>query len=201
MNREALKFTDLDAFFEVMEGLGYNGEIKNLIYEQDKLPYCSAYFIPTHLLPANFNIDMIDQFEGKLAQVEEIRYLGIDEFNADFMIFPLSLIGYVEVKSSAPATFVPDTTAIDWTTGDMNFVINLEDGGGKEFYLTANGGLIGLAEKSEEEAHVFKTHKQVSKQLDLLRQKYPKTCQVYALERREFDRRRSVLQTPPPTTE
>lgn len=196
MNREALKFTDLEAFFEVMEGMGYNGEIKNLIYEQDKLPYCSAYFIPTHQLPASFDISLIDQFKGKLAHVEEVRYLGTEEFNADFMIFPLSLIGYVEVNSTAPATFVPNTEVIDWATGEMNFVINLEDGGGKEFYVTAGGGLIGLADQSEEEPYIFKTHKQVTKQLDQLRQKYPKTCKIYAMEKREFEARRKAVQRP-----
>ena len=196
MNREALKFTDLDTFLEVMNGMGYNGEITKLIYEQDKLPYCSAYFIPTHLLPASFDFGAINQFEGRLAQVKEIRYLGTEEFNADFMIFPLSLTGYVEVDSKAPVTFVPSTTDIDWATGEMNFVINLEDGGGKEFYLSAGGALVGLADKSEEEPHVFKTNKQVTKQLDQLRQKYPRTCRVYALEKREFELRKKEVQDP-----
>lgn len=196
MNREALKFTDLESFFEVIKGMGYNGEISRLIYEQGKLPYCSAYFIPTHLLPANFNYESLSQFDGKLAQVEEIQYLGIEDFHADFMIFPISLTGYVEVDSKAVSTFVSDTSVVDWSKGEMNFVINVKDGGGKEFLLTAEDTLVGLTDPNPGEPHIFKTHKQVSKQLDQLRQKYPKTCQVYALEKRDYEARRQTLLNP-----
>ena len=196
MNREALKFTDLESFFEVIEEMGYNGEISSLLYEQGKLPYCTAYFIPTHLLPNDFNFDAIDQFNGRLAQVEEIQYLGIEKFNADFMIFPVSLTGYVEVDFVGPVTFVPEASVVDWSKGEMNFVINVKDGGGKEFLLTAQGTLVGLTEPNQGEPHIFKNHKQVTKQLDLLRQRYPKTCQVYGIEKREYEARRQVLLNP-----
>lgn len=196
MNREALKFTDLDAFFNVVEKMGYNGEIKELIYEQDKLPYCTAYFIPTHLLPPNFNINVIDRFAGQLAQVEEVQFLGTEEFNADFMIFPLSLVGYVEVNTVAPTIFVLDKTSIDWSTGEMNFVIYIEDGGGKEFFLAASGALIALTDQTQEEPQILKNHKQVTKHLDQLRPKYPRTCNIRALEKREFEARRKELLNP-----
>ncbi|GAB2547159.1 hypothetical protein [Spirosoma aerophilum] len=197
MNRDALKFTDLDAFLEVVEGMGFNGEVTDLIYEQGKLPYCTAYFVPTHLLPSTFDLESIDQFGGTIAQVEQVRYLGTEEFNADFMIFPLSMVGYVEVDSLSPVNFVPNTPQVDWTTGEMIFVINLEDGGGKEFYLNTTGSLVGLADQSDDEPHLFKTHKQVIKQLDLLRQKYPQTCKVYPVDYRDFEaRRKSLLLNP-----
>lgn len=192
MNREAIKFRDLDAFIEAVEGMGFNGEVADLIYEQGKLPYCTAYFVPTHLLPSTFDLDAINEFGGTITEVERIRYLGTEQFDADFMIFPLSMIGYVEIDSHSPANFGP-TTPIDWTTGEMVFVINLEDGGGKEFYLSANGKFVGLTDENQAEPQAFKTHKQVQKQLDLLRQKYPASCQVYALDHREFEARQKVL--------
>lgn len=193
MNRDALKFTDLEAFIEAIEGMGFNGEVTDLIYEQGKLPYGTAYFVPTYLLPPTFDLDIIDQFGGAITKVEKIRYLGTEQFEADFMIFPLSMVGYIEIDSPAPINLVPDTALIDWTTGEMIFVINLEDGGGKEFYLAATGNLIGLSDQATEEPQLFKTHKQVNKQMDLLRQKYAQTCQIYAVDQREFDARRKVL--------
>ena len=197
MNRDALKFTDLDAFIEVTEGMGFNGEVTDLIYEEGRLPYGTAYFVPTDLLPAAFDLNDIDQFGGTITLVDKIRYLGVEQFNADFMIFPLSMEGYVEVDSFSPANLVPDISQIDWRTEEMVFVINVEDGGGKEFYLTASGSLVGLADQSDEDPQLFKTNKQVNKQLDLLRQKYPQTCQIYAVDNKDFEaRRRSLLQNP-----
>ena len=194
MKRNALKFTDLAAFFEVMESMGINGKGKDLIYEQDKLPYCSAYFIPTDLLPPTFDLNTICHFGGILTQVQEIRYLGTERFTSDFMIFPLSLTGYVEIDSFSPPTFVPETDQNDWATEEMIFVINIEDGAGKEFYLTSSGSLVGIADQSTEEPQEFKTYKQVDKQLSVLSQKYPPTCRIYALELHEFNQRRQVLE-------
>ncbi len=194
---DALKFTDLDAFIETVQGMGFNGEITSLIYEGGKLPYCTAYFVPTHLLPSAFDLNAIDQFGGTIAKVTQIQYLGTEEFDADFMIFPLSRVGYIEVDSTEPSNFVPESALFDWTTGEMVYVINIEDGGGKEFFLTQNGTLVGLADQSQEEPQIFKTHKQVNKQLESLRQKYPQTCQVYAVDHREFEARRKALSENP----
>lgn len=196
MNRDAVKFTDLDTFLSIMERMGYNGEIKDLIYEQGKLPYCSAYFVPTDLLPDTLYIDndTLDQFGGTLAKVEEIRYLGFEEFTTDFMVFPLSLRGYVEVRIATPVTFAPETIQNKWTTGEMIFIINLEDGGGKEFYLTQSGRFVGLTDRSDEEPQPFKTLKQAGKRMDQLRERYPETCRIYTTEQRDFDARRKLLQ-------
>ena len=199
MNRDAVKFTDLDTFLAVMEGFGYNGEIKDLIYEDNKAPYCFAYFVPTDLLPDTLQVDseMLNRFGGTLARVEEFRYLGVEEFTTDFMVFPLSLRGYVEVRTIAPITFAPETIQNKWTAGEMVFIINLEDGGGKEFYLTQSGRFVGMADRNEEEPQPFKTLKQASKRVDQLRERYPETCRLYTTEQRDFEARRKILQTPP----
>jgi hypothetical protein len=197
MNRDALKFTDLDAFLDATGRMGFNGEVTDLIYEQGKLPYCTAYFLPTHLLPPTFDLDAIDQFGGTITKVEQIHYLGTEQFDADFMIFPLSMVGYVEIDSFLPANLGPNSNQIGWTPGEMVFVINVEDGGGKEFFLTSEGRLIGIADQTTEEPQFFKTSKQVNKQLEILRQKYPQTCQAYAVDHRDFDaRRKRLLENP-----
>ena len=195
MNQDALKFTDLDSFFKAAEGMGFNGSLKDLLYEQDRLPYCSAYLIPIDLLPASFDLTARSRFGGTLTRVEEIHYLGTEQFTTDFMIYPLSLTGYVEIDSCNPTTFAETNLDEDPEGNDMNFVINIEDGGGKEFYLTQLGNLIALTDHSDDEPQVFKSAKQVNKQIDLLRQKYSEACQVYALEQHEFDARRTNLLT------
>ncbi len=194
MSWDAVKFTDLDSFLSVTEERGYNGELKDLIFEQNKPPYCSAYFIPVHRLSERFDLESIDEFGGTMARVEVIHYLGTERFTADFMIFPLSLTGYVEVGIPTPTTFAQQMESTNWTTGEMNYVINLEDGGGKEFYLTVEGELIGLSSASPEQPQEFKTFKLTAKRIDQLKPKYPATCQLYAVERREFDKRRQMLQ-------
>lgn len=194
MKRDAIKFTDLTAFFQVMEGFGYNGEVKALIYEKEKLPYCSAYLVPTQLLPESFDLNAITEFGGTLTSVQDIQYLGTERFTTDFMIYPLSRAGYVEVETYGQSTFAPTSNDQDWTEGEMIYLINLQDGTGQEFYLTTQGTLASLSAKDEQEPQQFKTYKQVNKQLEALRQKYPKTCRVYFVERREFDERRKALQ-------
>jgi hypothetical protein len=198
MNREALKFTDLNTFLSVMEEKGYNGELKDFIFEQDKPPYCSAYFIPLHQLPESFDLESIDKFGGTMARVEEIHYVGTERFTADFMIFPLSRTGYVEVGIPAPTTFVQEMVPTKWTTEEMNYVINLEDGGGQEFFLTAAGKLVGMATVSQEQPQEFKTFKQAAKKISQITEKYPATCQLYVMELREFQARQKVLQPTEP---
>jgi hypothetical protein len=80
----------------------------------------------------------------------------------------------------------------------MIYVINLEDGGGQEFFLTVGGGLITLSSTTEEQPQEFKTFKLAEKRMQQIRQKYPATCRIYALNKKEFDSRRTILQTPPP---
>ena len=194
MSRDALKFTDLDAFFKVVEGMGFNGELKELIYEQGKLPYCSAYLIPIDLLPITLDSTQCSLFGGSFTVIEDIRYLGTERFATDFMIYPLSRTGFLEVDSFGQGTAAPYNPFDDPEGTHMNFVINIEDGGGKEFYLSQNSNLISLTDASTEEPQIFKTAKQVNKQIDILRAKYSEACQVYALERHEFDTRRTNLQ-------
>lgn len=189
MSRDALKFTDLDAFLAVMEEMGYDGEVQKLIYEEGQLPYCSAFFVPLYLLPPSFDQTKLDVFGGSITQIEVINYLGTEQFMTDFMIFPLSRTGYLELGTS----FVEDTFFDDPEGKNMNFVVNIEDGGGKEFYLAKSGNLIGLVDNADDEPQIFKTAKQVAKQIDQLRQKHAESCQVYVLEIHEFEARKKAL--------
>ncbi|WP_018619758.1 hypothetical protein [Spirosoma luteum] len=200
MSREALKFTDLDAFLSVMEEQGFGQQAHAIIYERDKLPYCSAYLIPTELLPATFDLTMSPIFGGTLTCVQEVNYLGTETFHTDFMIYPLSLTGFVEVDGVSPITFADDKQERD---KHMIYVINLEDGGGQEFFLTVGGGLINLSTDADEQPQEFKTFKLVEKKIHQIRDRYPATCRIYALDKKEFDNRRVLLQAPPgePSTE
>ena len=83
----------------------------------------------------------------------------------------------------------------------MVYVINLEDGGGNEFFFTAEGGLIGLSSDGPEQPQEFRNYKLTAKRIDQLKPRYPLTCRLYALERRDFDKRRQVLQITPAKTE
>jgi hypothetical protein len=197
MSRDALKFTDLNTFLVVMERQGFRGQAQELIYEGDKLPFCSAYLIPLGLLPTAFDMSSVDEFGGSIVQVQEINYLGIEKFYTDFMIYPLSMTGFVELGGVSPVTFATENSEQDRDWKHMTYVINLEDGGGQEFFLTAEGDLINLSTISEQQPQEFKTYKLVSRKIDQIREKYPASCQIYPLERREFDRRQSILQSPP----
>ncbi|MBD2703365.1 hypothetical protein IC229_22165 [Spirosoma sp. BT702] len=78
----------------------------------------------------------------------------------------------------------------------MTYVINIEDGGGKEFYLASDGKLVGLSSTDKQEPQEFKAIKLAMKKMDQLRPKYPPVCRIYAVERVEFDNRRQLLQQP-----
>lgn len=200
MGRDALKFKNLDGFLSVMERQGFSQQAQELIYEKGELPYCSAYLIPVELLPASFDLNRCIEFDGSVTKVQDINYLGTEKFYADFMIYPLSRTGFLELDDVSPLTFATETEQErDWK--HMIYVINLEDGGGQEFFWTAEGELISLLDQSEGQPQEFKTYKLVERKIDQLREKYPDTCRIYTLERKEFDRRRSVLQTPPPDTQ
>ena len=80
----------------------------------------------------------------------------------------------------------------------MTYVINIEDGGGKEFYLAPDGKLIGLTAKDPQEPQEFKSLKLALKKRDQLRPKYPPVCKIYAVERVEFNDRRELLQKQQP---
>ena len=188
MNREAVKFDDLDGFMSVMEQNGFGPQARSVIYEKDRLPYCSAYLIPVELLPATLTVDHINRFGGRMTHVREINYIGTERFYTDFMVYPLSRTGYVEIEASLPTTFAP-LSDDDW---DMVYVVNLEDGGGQEFFLTTEGGLAVLS-AGQETAQEFKDQKAVSKKISELRPRYPASCQLYAVERGEFDQRRKAL--------
>lgn len=193
MIRSALKFTDLDSFLQVVERQGYKGEVTNLLFEEGKLPYATAYFIPVQLLPAGFDLTLIHAFGGHIAQVQDIHSWGGETFTQDFMIFPLSLTGYLEAGVASDATFASEATPNDWPEGEMIYVVNLEDGGGKEFFATADGKLVAFSDQSEAEPQQFKTFKQARKKIDQMREKYPPTCRIFALELGEFEERRQEV--------
>ncbi len=76
----------------------------------------------------------------------------------------------------------------------MIYVINLEDGGGKEFFLVTGDRLIPLEDKGENKPTEFISIKLALKRMDKIRPNYPPVCRLYALERNEFDRRRNIVQ-------
>ena len=194
MNREALKFIDVEAFLSVMNEQGLGSQARAVIFENGQLPYCSAYFVLTELLPAEFDLTLSVHFGATLTQVQEVNYLGTEQYFTDFMIYPLSMTGYVEIDGVSPITFADEKSDQEQDWKHMIYVINLEDGGGKEFFLTVGGGLIGLSSAGPEQPQEFKTYKLTAKRIDQLKPKYPATCQLYAVERREFDKRRQMLQ-------
>ena len=197
MSREALKFIDLDGFLSVMEESGFGPQAHAMIYEENEEPYCSAYLLPTELLPADFDLDLMSRFGGTLTQVHEVNFLGTERYFTDFMIYPLSRTGYLEVDCVLPVTFADDKSEKERDWKHMIFVINLEDGGGQEFFLSTTDKLISLAVASTEQPREFKTYEQAEKKVDQLREKYPATCQLYSVDRKDFDRRRALIQTAP----
>lgn len=193
MSRQALKFTDLDAFLSVMEEQGLAQQAKGVIYEGGKLPYCSAYLIPTDILPEATYINQIDQFGGTITHVEEVNYIGTEQFYSDFMVYPLSMSGYVELDGVSPITFASNHLEQEPGKNHMVYVINIEDGSGEEFFITVGGGIIGLSSAGPEQPQEFKTYKLTAKRIAQLKPNYPPTCQLYAVERREFEIRRQTL--------
>jgi hypothetical protein len=194
MSRVALKFADLDAFLDVMEEQGFGQQAHALIYENDQLPYRSIFLLPTELLPITVDLTQSTKFGGTLTRVNDVNFLGTEVFYAHFMIYPYSRTGYVEVDDNSTLTFADDKSDEEQAWKNMIYVINLEDGGNQEFYLTVGGGMVGLATTAEEPAQEFKTYKLAAKKMDQIRGNYPATCQVYALERGEFEARRKKLQ-------
>lgn len=93
-------------------------------------------------------------------------------------------------------SFATDRSGKQTATNQMTYVINIEDGGGKEFYLVTGGELVGLSSTDQRGPQEFKTLKLALKKMDQLRPKYPPVCRIYALERGEFDNRRELLQKP-----
>ena len=91
-------------------------------------------------------------------------------------------------------SFTADRSGKQAATSQMTYVINIEDGGGKEFYLAPDGKIISLASDDTQEPQEFKAIKLALKKMDQLRPKYPPVCRIYALERVEFNNRRQLLQ-------
>jgi hypothetical protein len=193
MNRQALKFTNLDAFLLVMEEQGLAQHVRGVIYEEDRLPYHSAYLIPLDQLPKVNYIELIDQFDGTITHVQEINYLGTEQFYTDFMIYPLSRSGYIELDGVSLITFAPNH--IEQESGEIHmvYVINLEDGSGEEYFITLGGGLVGLSSRGIEQPQEFKTYQLTAKRIAQLKPNYPPICRLYAVERREFDKRRQTI--------
>ena len=75
----------------------------------------------------------------------------------------------------------------------MIYVINIEDGGGQEFFLTQESTLVNLSSNSQEEPQEYKSLKLALKKRNQLRPQYADNCRIYALERTEFSARRDRL--------
>jgi hypothetical protein len=75
----------------------------------------------------------------------------------------------------------------------MIYVINLEDGAGKEFFVTADNQLIALTAETSEEPLKFKLIKLANKRINQLRPQYSAVCDLYWLELRDFEIRRKAL--------
>lgn len=100
------------------------------------------------------------------------------------------------INMTTAITFAIDKEVKAGTSIQMIYVINLEDGGGQEFYVTSEEKLISLSLPNQPEPQEFRSLKLAMKRLDQLRPKYPATCRLYALERTEFNHRRELLQKP-----
>jgi hypothetical protein len=194
MSGEAIKFLDLEAFWAYMDSKGWGPQARSLIYENSQLPYCSAYILPTKLLPPGFEPCKSNQFGGCLIDFEEIVYTGDEKFYTDFMIYPASGRGYLEVSNDPDHSPEISEAEDEQELELMSYVINIEDGGGQEFFQTASGRLVNLTTDSEEVPQEFSNYKLVSRKIDQIRDKYPASCHVYALEKSEFEERRRVLQ-------
>lgn len=77
----------------------------------------------------------------------------------------------------------------------INFVINLDDGMGKEFYLTPNGNLVDLSDSDSSPPQTLQTDTEVVTLLRQLRGKYPASYRFYAVEFGEFQDRREARQS------
>jgi hypothetical protein len=102
------------------------------------------------------------------------------------------------ISQATLISFATDRSGKQTATNQMTYVINIEDGGGKEFYLAPDGKLIGLASNDQQEPKEFRTIKLVLNKMDQLRPKYPPVCRIYAVERKEFNNRRALLQKQQP---
>lgn len=88
--------------------------------------------------------------------------------------------------------FTPGTN--DYELGEMIYVVNLEDGAGKEFFVTSDNRLIALTDETTDEPVQFKTIRLAKKRIDQLRPQYAAVCDLYWLELRDFESRRKALQ-------
>lgn len=59
----------------------------------------------------------------------------------------------------------------------MSYVINIEDGAGREYFIGENGTAIALDAKNAEKPMIFKTDKQIIKKRDALEAEYPPPAQ------------------------
>jgi len=78
----------------------------------------------------------------------------------------------------------------------MIYVINLEDGGGQEFYLNTEGAFTPLASSNPIPAQTFRSFGLMMKRLAQLRSSYSSSCQLYGVEQSEFEERRQVVRLP-----
>ncbi|GAA4464798.1 hypothetical protein GCM10023189_44550 [Nibrella saemangeumensis] len=193
METEAVKFTDLDAFLETMRAQGFDQQAEALVYEQGKLPYRSVFLIPVSLFPADFDWQTMIEFGGVVTQVREFEYIETEPMFTNFMVYPVSGIGYEEIEVHSSSNGL----SANGEATPMAYVITLEDGIGRDYYLSELGNMVPFDQPSEEEPKVLKTNKRVDKIIDELSATYPASCKLFAVERKEFEKRRQLLQNPP----
>lgn len=73
---------------------------------------------------------------------------------------------------------------------EMAFVINLVDGTGREFYINTAREAVAFNDPLKGEPLVLKDYPLIEKHINSLKKKYPATCRLYGVERKEFDARR-----------
>lgn len=94
-------------------------------------------------------------------------------------------------KSQAELSF--DLDFDDSGCEKLTFVINLEDGGGHEFYLNEDNVLVCLTDVLPLKPKCILASELIS-QINQIRRDYPKSCFIYGLTLSEFHQRLSAVQ-------
>ncbi|MFD1145373.1 hypothetical protein ACFQ4C_29880 [Larkinella insperata] len=79
---------------------------------------------------------------------------------------------------------------------EMAYVINIADGSSREFYISTDGKAVPLDAPSGADPQFHKTTALAEKQRARLMKLYPVSCNIYVLERRDFEYRREILKKP-----
>jgi hypothetical protein len=110
-----------------------------------------------------------------------------------------------ENTQATPSVALPLASSITFesvavTDDAMTYVINLEDGGGQEFFLSTECQLVSLKSQTEASPETFRSYKATARRIEQIQERYPESCHIYALEIAEFEQRQRVLQNPSGTS-